>query len=340
VSRIIVFDLNNNPVGAFEADCNRGWILLGNTGVSDGGQTTVSVSADIASQAWLQLGRLVLVERAPLPSWVGVIDTPWTATLPAQITLYNAEYLFSLRSAERSLTVSGPLSATVGQMIKLVNEQEETFIALGNTGNLQDSFDRVIEQSNIWDQLIKLLEDAGYEMIIRPARDIRNHLTLYIDVGVILGANTDFLLHDGPQGNMRVTGATVNGKIINRVKGVSGQSTEEAQLESDIAENQDSQNIYRTRSEIVQYQNVTQLSVINQYTKTYLDANALPYLDLTVDAYEETFAYLRVGNTLLVHAADVYLPGGRHGWKGYVRILAMVYDEQSNTVKMTLRGAL
>ena len=339
MSRIIVFDLSNSPVGAFEAVCNRGWILLGNTGVSDGGQTTVDVPDEAAAQPWLQLGRMVIVERPPLPAWVGVIDTPWTATSPVQMTLYNAEYLFSLRSAEGSVAVSGPLPATIVEMIRLVNEQEETFIAVGNAANVQTQFDRVIEQSNIWDQMISLLEEAGYEMILRPQR-VRNRLSIYVDVGVALGENTSYLLHDGDGGNMKVIDATVNGKIINRVKGVSGETTEEDQMQSDVLENQQSQDIYRTRSEVVQFRNITQQSVLNQYTQTYLDISSSPFLDLQVAAEEVTFPYLRVGNRLLVHAANVILPGGIRGWRGSVRILAMAYDEASNTVKMTLRGTL
>ena len=83
-----------------------------------------------------------------------------------------------------------------------------------------------------------------------------------------------------------------------------------------------------------------QRTVLDQYTAVYLTANARPFLDLTVDAYESTFPYLRVGNTVSAHVADVYLPGGLRGWYGSARILAMAYDEDANTVKMTLRGTL
>jgi len=340
VSRIVVFDLNNLPVGAFEAECNRGWMLLGNVGVTDGGvQTSVIVPDEVATQPWLQLGRMVLVERNPLPAWAGVIDTPWTATLPVEITLYNAEYLISLRSAERTVAVVGPLSATIAEMLRLVNEQETAYIAMGNTGSDQEQFGKAVEQSNIWDQMITFLQDSGYEMILRPQR-AGKQLQIYLDTGTSLGANTGFLLHDGEQGNMTVTEAKVDGKIINRVKGVSGQTTEEEQLETDILEDQASQNIYRTRSEVVEFRNVTQSSVLNQYSQIYLNNNSHPYLILTVEAEESTFAYLRGGNQLLVHAANVYLPGGKVGWKGSVRILGMAYDETKNTVKMTLRGVL
>ena len=342
MSRIIVFGLDNNPVGTITANCNRGWILLGHTGVSAGGQTTISLPGDSDIPSWLQLGRKVLIERPPLPAWVGVIDTPWKATLPVELTLYNAEYLFSLRSAERSVAVLGPLPSVIQEMIRLASEQEEMFVQIGNIGQLNEPFPKVIEQALIWNQMIKTLEEAGYEMVLRPQRDNRNHLTIYADVGVGLGFNTEFLLQDGEAGNMRVIDATVNGKIINRVKGVSGESTEEAQLESDLLEDQASQDIYRTRSEVVKFRNVTQLSTLNQYTQVYLNASANPYIDLTVEVMDvgNAFANLRVGNWLQVHASQVYLPGGFVGWRGDSRILAMVYDEDQNVVQLTLRGAL
>jgi hypothetical protein len=272
-----------------------------------------------------------------------MIDTPWTATLPAELTLYNAECLFGLRAAEHSVQVIGSMSDVVKEMIRIVNEQEQSFLQLGNaTSSSPAVFNKLIEQRNIWDQLVKLLEDSGYEMVLRPERSARNELHLYTDVGVQLGADTGFLLHDGEQANMRVIEAKVNGKIINRATGVSGQSTEEAQLQTAVLEDQDSQNAFRTRSDVMQFQKVTEISTLTQYTQAFLDYGKRPYLDLTVDAMEigETFNYLRLGNRLLVHAANVFLPGGIHGWSGTVRILAMVFDERQNTVRMTLRGIL
>lgn len=343
MSRLVVFGLDNQAVGEFSANCNRGWILLGNVGVSGGGATSVAVPDEVALQPWLQLGRLVLVERPPLPAWVGVLDTPWRAApLPVEITLYNAEYLFALRAAERSVSINGSISDAVKEMIRIANNQEPIFTAVGNTDSNQGQYSRAIEQGNIWDQAIKLLEESGYEMVLRPERNIRHQLNLYADVGARLGIDTGFLLHDGVGKNMTLIDAHVDGKITNRVIAVSGQSTEDDQLQTDALEDQSSQDIYRTRSEVVQFRNVTQLSVLTHNGQTYLDNVSRPYLELTVEAMNigETFANLRVGNRLLVHASEVYLPGGVRGWRGSVRILAMVYDETQDTVRMTLKGIL
>jgi len=342
MSRIIVFDLNNNPVGQFNAECNRGWILLGNTGVSDGGQTSVIIPTDVAGQPWLQLGRMVLVEEPPLPAWAGVIDMPWKVSPPVEMTFYNAEYLLSLRSAERSLAVVGPMASVIGEMIHLANEQEPMYISLGTTGNVQDQKTIVIEQANIWDQMIKLLEDSGYEMVMRPQRDTHNHLSIFADIGLGLGVNTGFMLHDGDNGNMKVVDAVVDGGAINRVRGISGQTSESEQLETDVFEDQASQNIYRTRSEVIQFRDVAQLSALNQYTQNYLSNVSMPYLNLTVDVLDigDAFANLRAGNRLIAHASEIYLPGGKKGWRGTVRLLAMALDETKRTMRTVLRGSL
>ena len=342
MSRVIVFDLNNNPVGQFIADCNRGWILLGNTGVSDGGQTTIPVPTEAALQPWLQLGRTVLVEQPPLPSWAGVIDMPWQAAPSVEMTCYNVEYLLSLRAAERSVQVVGPMASVIGEMIHLANEQEPLYISMGTTGGVQDQKDIVIEQSNIWDQLINLLQDSGYEMILRPQRDTHNHLSIYADIGLGLGRDTGFLLHDGDNGNMKVIEAVVDGGAINRVKGISGESSEQEQLETEVFEDQASQNVYRTRSEVVNFRNVTQISALNQYTQNYLSNVSMPYLNLTVDVLdvENAFANLQLGNRLIAHVSEIFLPGGKKGWRGTVRLLTMALDERKRTMRTVLRGSL
>lgn len=343
MSRIVVFDLNNQAVGEFNAVCNRGWMVYGNAGVDGAGMTTVQIPDDVASKPWLQLGRLVLVQSPPLPPWAGVIDTPWKVNLPVALTLYNAEYLFSLRTPDVAARYTGSVSKIVDRILQIMSDQENLYLSLGVNSDDRSYREETLDQRAVWDQLRAMLERTGHEMILRPERDADNRLHLYADVGVGLGQNTGFLLDDGGPGkNMTVIDAYVNGKIINRVMGVSGQSTAEEQLKSDVFEDQDSQNLYRTRSEVVQFRDVTQISTLNNYTKMYLAAYKGPYLDLTVDVKNvgETFNNLRPGNQLIAHTSKVYLPGGVHGWRGTVRALVMVYDEAQDTVRMKLRGRL
>jgi len=341
VSRIVVFDLQNRAAGSFNATCNRGWMVYGNPGVDGAGQTTVTVPDSVMSQDWLQLGRLVLIQRPPLPDWAGVIDTPWTATLPGGLTLYNIEYLFSLRSPERGYHFVGSIGSIVREMIRIMNSQEDMFLSLGEDSGAQASFDETLDQRTLWDQLIPILERSGHEMVMRPERIAGQPLRIYADVGVELGIDTGFLLQDNEQGaNMKVVSAVVNGKIQNRLMGVSGQSTADQQLVTDVLEDQDSQDLYRTRSATLQFRNITQLTTLNGYTQTSLDQSKQPYIDMTVEAFDvgDTFTHLRPGNKLLARSSKVFLPAGVRGKILSVRILAMALDEEKNTVLMKIRG--
>lgn len=343
MSRIMVCDLDNRGAGEFFATCNRGWMVYGNSGVSGAGATTVTLPDSIAAQKWLQLGRMVLVQHPKLPPWAGVIDTPWKAILPVELTLYNAEYLFSLRSPEQAKAFNGTIPFIVAEMIKIMNEQEQMYVLPGVASGDQTAHEEALDQRTIWDQLVPMLERSGFEMVLRPERGPGKQLQIYADVGQELGVDTSFLLQDSEQGkNMKVVEASVNGKITNRVKGVSGQSTAEDQLQTDVLENQDSQNRYRTRSTTLQFRNIVEISTLTDYTNAYLDDAKQPYLDLTIEAYDvgDTFINLRPGNRLLLRSSNVYLPGGVRGWRGTVRVLTMAYDEEKNAVLTKVRGAL
>lgn len=342
MSKIMFFDLDNRAVGHVTAICNRGWQVYGNTGVSSSGLTTITLPKEAIENKWIQLGRLVLVQATGLPDWIGVVDTPWKATLPAQITLYSVEYLFSLRSPETAIRWIGTIASLIKELIRQANEQENLFLSLGEVTGAQTEFEEPIDQRKMWDQIVPLLERTGYEMDIRAERGADKRLYLYADVGQNLGIDTGFLLHDSEIGkNMKPTGARVGGEIHNRVKGTSGQSNAEDQLETEVLENEDSQGLYRTRSVVTNFRSITQLSQLTEYAQTELDAESYPYIEIEMEIYDvgETFANVRHGNRLLFTSSNLFLPGGVRSWSGTVRILAMAYDEARNVILARARGA-
>ncbi len=343
MSRVVVFDLNNKAVGEFDAQVNRGWMVYGNPGVDGGGQTTIDIPDSVAEQKWMQLGCMVLVQNPPLPAWAGVIDTPWQATSPVQVTVYNSEYLFKLRAPESSTTLTGSVSGILSQIIAAMNTQEPLYLSLGRITDDRITRAHPIDQRTYWDQVIPLLENSGHEMILRPARDASNRLVIFADVGVNLGDDTGFLLDDGGPGkNMSVTDARVDGKIINRVRGVSGDSTADDQLQTEVIEDQASQDVYRTRSEIEQFRDITEQTTLENYTRTVLAVNKAPYIELAIEIQNKGDAFLNVkpGNRVIVHAHDVRLPGGAKGWRGTGRILVPVYDETKDVILAKVRGPL
>lgn len=340
MSRVIVFDLDNHATGEFNARVNRGYFLYGHPGVDGAGGTTVKIPKSVALKPWLQLGRMIMVLHPKLPAWAGMIDSPWTANLPVEMTVYNGEYLFSLRTPEFPLSFTGSAAGLVQQMIALANQQEQTYLSIGKMSGQKTSREETLDQRTFWAQLVPLLERSGHEMVIRPEIGADRRLHLYADVGVDLGDDINYMLEDGGKyPNMSIVSAKVDGKIINRVKGVSS-GTSGSQLETDVFEDELSQAQYRTRNTVLNYRDITQLSTLEDYTRVSLAGSKRPYLDMRVKAMDvgETFRSLAPGNRIWVRSSNVYLPGGVAGWRGQMRILAMAVDEDANAVVMNLRG--
>jgi hypothetical protein len=341
MASILVHDLDNRGVGKFIAPCDRGWFLYGHPGVDGEAKTSVDLPDMLVSAPWIQLGRMVYIPHPKLPEFAGVIDVPWDAKLPVGVTIYNADYLFSMRSPERSIKYSGTMPFIVGDMINQMNAQEPMFVSLGNISGDNSIFEEVLDRRTFWDQLVPILQRAGYEMTIRPERGNGKQLQIFVDIGRNLGVDTGFQLHDSKAGgNMKVLSAVVDGLTANRVVGLSGQSTAESVLETDVLEDEDLQGKYRTRSRTISFRNVTQLSTLTTYTQTYLDTAKLPYIDFNLETYDigETFPNMRPGNRLLLKSAKVHLPGGVRGWGGTVRVLTMALDEEKNVVTTKVRG--
>jgi hypothetical protein len=338
MSRIVVFNLDESSAGEIHAPCSRGWAI------NAGGQTTVDISAADASNPWLQFGRLALVEHATLPAWCGMIDTPWGAIPPVRLSLYNAGYLLKVRSLEAAATLTGSAGAIAAQLLALANATEKLGIQMGDVDSSGGTRTEVYDMRPVWDLLIELAGRAGMEMNLRPERGTDNHLALYLDFKQRLGIDTGWLLHDGPNANMEITDAQVDGEIWNRMIGISDQSSKSSRLTTPPTGVPDSISTYRLRSTVQQFSGATSLSVLQDNVNAALTAPLIgaskPHLILTVKVMESAFPYLRLGNSLMIQAANLWLPGGGHGWRGTMRITAMAYDESDNTVSMTLKGDL
>ena len=340
MSRVVVFGPDNISRGEFQAKCSRGWMLDGSKSVSGGGQTTVSISADVAAQKWLQVGRMVLVEHAKLPAWAGMIDTPWRASLPAQLTLYNAAYLLSLRVPDASISMTGTVYGIASRVIDAINAQEELYLRAGNFSGLDVSREQTFDQQSYWQRLNEMVARAGKEMFLRPAMT-DGRLTIYVDIQDRAGVDTGFLLHDGENANMQVSEATLDGQIVNRLIGVSDQSTQASRLATGALLNENSRAIYRLRSKVNLYSGISDPTTLLQNTTLDLAYAAWPRLILKLNILDvgDTFKYLQPGNSFIIQAANnLYLPGGVQGWRGVARLTALAYDEDSESVGATVEA--
>ena len=339
-TRLITFGLDNKSVGEMRGILNRGWTLIGDPNTKAGGKTSIVLDTTSANNQWLQLGRIVAAYHPKLPPWAGVIDTPWSAVPPVKVTIYNAEYLFNLRTPDSTMTVNGNTGDIVQAMIEQINAQEETYLRIGVVDE-DASRQETLDERPFWEQLTALMERSGMELQIRPVREA-GRLYLYVDVLYRVGRDTGFLFHDGQDGNMKIVDASIDNEIWNRVTGIGDESTKTGRKRTSPIFEPGSIRDYRLRSTNVQFSGITDESTLAKYTSAYVNVTSRPTISIRVliEDVGEAFANVGIGNTGIFHASELYLPGGVRGWKGLARMKAIAYDEKSEVVGMTVEGEL
>jgi hypothetical protein len=354
VSRVIVHDLTNKPVDEFDAMMDSFWTINGNPFASGSGYSDIQVPASVAAKQSLQFGRMVLVNHPQnrLLPWVGMLDTPWYLGMPIKARLYNAEYLLNLRCPDSPFKMSGSMAQIFTECIRQINAQEELYVRLGDTSGLPaTTIDVTFDQRPFWDQLKKLLTDYGAELVARPVIDASdgNRLYVYLDVQQQVGLNTGCLLHDGAQANIRIStsdsvidAVTKNGLIINRVIGISGASTSASRKQTAPQLDPASQGTYRLRSTVQQFPSTDTDSTLLAGAQNFLINNSTPILKLRAQIMDigQAWTACAPGNIVLVSVANIYLPGGIHGWTGPMRIVTMEHQEASGFLLADLFGSL
>lgn len=342
MSKIIVFDLDNYSMGEFQAVCDRGYAVLGSSSTSGGGSTTITVEKDILTKGWLMPGRMVLVEDSRLEPWVGVVDMPIGLIAPAAITLYNVEYLLSQRTPDDAGKLTGNVAKIVKTMIDMANKQEELYIRMGEEGGGNTYREEKLDQRSFWEQLNAVVTRADAELIFRAERnrDDGNRLYVYADVLDRAGKDTDFLLHDGQDGNVSVQSATLDNSIWNRVIGINGASAASERLVTAPKTDSDSVNVFRLRSRVMQFRSTKLQSTLDQQTQTFLNANSMPVIkfNVVIKDVDTTFLNIRRGNGVILHSSQVVLPDGRRGWRGTARVMSYAYNEKQNSIGATLEA--
>jgi len=339
-SRVVVHGLDNRSVGELRGIVNRGWTLIGDPNTKPGGETSIILDSVSASKPWMQLGRIVTIAHPKLPTWAGVIDTPWSARLPVKLGIYNIEYLFNLRTPDAPLMLTGMTGDVVQTMIEQINAQEETYLRVGVVDD--DAVrQETLDERPYWEQLTELMERAGMELQIRPVKE-EGRVYLYVDVLERVGRDTGFLFHDGENANMSVLDASIDNEIWNRAVGIGDESTKTGRKRTPPLYEPGSIRDFRMRSRNVQFRDVREDSTLVRYTGAYVQTASRPLLRMKViiEDVEAAFENAAVGNTGIFHAHNLHLPAGRVGWKGEARMKAIAYDEKSSTVGMTVEAEL
>lgn len=335
MSRVVMFDLTNHSVDEFSAPANRGWALSGKISLQGGLQTKLVIPDSVAGEDWLQFGRMALIQDDKLPDWCGMMDTPWSAKLPVEATFYSPEYLLDLRMPDRKSVLIGTFESVFAKIIGLVNQEEDLNVRVGTLGDLPAGSQQLtIDQKSLWAQLNDFGKREGVEFYFRPVKEQNGPLTVYIDAGKSLGIETDILLHDGARANMQVTAASVTGVIRNRVIGIGKQDSNQKRPQTPAYRDESSIDQYRLRSAVVQFNTLVNISSLQTATQKNLKNTARPRLKLGLSMLDNDnlFASLAPGNSYMVHAAEIYLPGGIKGWRGAMRMTQMALDDKTRTV--------
>jgi hypothetical protein len=335
------FGINNVAEGEFAETASVTWTLGGNPAVSPGGSVKISIPDEVAGKPWMQFGHLLATRPHPdLPMWAGMIDTPWEATLPVGVTIYNIEYLLNIRTPDTEALTTGNTAVIMQRMLDLANAQQENFLRLGTVNNI-NAVDRqeTIKQTNLWEQFQSLGKRTATEFVTRPVVE-NGRLMIYLDIASRQGEDTNYLLFDGDDGNMTINSAVVEGETWNRVIGVGTQSAAASRLQTPALLDEASATRQRLRSKVQQFDAKTNAGLLAN-TKTFLESSKNPYIKLTVKIlnHNHVFKLLRLGNSFVTQASKVRLPGGKRGWKGVTRINTMTFSEAEQSVLMTLIGA-
>jgi hypothetical protein len=338
MSRIVVYDENNFPVGEFTGIVsNLGWSI----GLL-GGSATVSIP-DTAIKDYIQFGRIVTIETPNLPAWAGVLDTPWVATSPVQLTMYNIEYLLNTRVFDEkpyTLKAEEPAEA-ISELITLANKRGNLYVKIGDKSILGKKIAWALDARTYLDQIKQISTNAGMELLVRTEKDVNNQLWVYVDAVKSTGETSNLFLHDGLNANIELKDAKVDGEIFNYIVCRNDSSTTQAVILSDPAQDAASIDMYGLRNAIIT-SNTSIKTALNAAAIVYLSNNKNPKLILTVSVMNigDAFNYLRLGNTFDIHLANVRLPGAVNGWHGTGRIKAMEYNESSNQVDLSIEAQL
>lgn len=333
MGKLVTYGLDNFSRGHFSAILPRGWTVYGGRATNNP-PVTVPVKRSVALKDWMLPGAQASMAHSKLELWSGVFDLPWGVTLPITPTVYPQDYLLSMRMPEIEETFHGTVAEIAARVLERINAPQDMFARLGKVTGEDGDHDATFKtDSSYYAQLQALIARAKKEMRLRAELEDRR-LINYIDIGDRIGEDTGFLLHDGDGANMQLLDAKLDGTLMNMLVGLGSQSTGASRMSTGPQTNSASANRYRLRSATRQYPNVVQDSALLAYTNNDLDALSWPRLRMPIKLLDvgRTLTLARPGNGFILHTGDIYLPGGKQGWRGPVRLTAIGYDEKQNSV--------
>ena len=332
-SRVTIFDRTGAPLTTLRVATSRSWVLNGI------GEATfqIAYTDPKCKREYLEFGNRVLIEHPKMPDWVGVIDTPrdW-GNSSVTVRAYDACSLLSWRRGRQGLTMTGTAGSLFKQIILFANQVQDIglrpgTIYLGGTDRQETVND------SLWQHMSNICGRSGNDFIFTPRRDAGR---LVIDGNWYqrAGEPISVILSEGKNIELGNDVLTEDGRIVNDLLGYGEGATYETRIEA-YGFNLESANRYDLRQSFATYSGNSELATLQANVNADLALIKSPQTILQITALDvgNTFAGLRLGNTMPVRLHSIGFTGSGRGYEATVRIYGMRYTDTTQKVDLVTK---
>jgi len=285
----------------------------------------------------LQHGNRVLIRFSGdvgLPDWGGVIDPPrmWSGS-EIEVSCYGIEYLLQFRRTDKTRAFdSVPVGRIIYQLLRETEAEQGLGLTFGAIWTGGRAHSPRYHFKALWTIIEELIEAERCDVRFAPQL-ARGRITFQAEVYDRLGEDKSgrWALKEGR--NVTEATFTEQGPILNDFAAAGGGTTWGEERPTQIAYEQDSDQLYGLRQAGQVYSGVSQDTILAIYAESEVRENAYPHtrLDLTV-ANRTPATYTRYG---LGDVVRCILP--TYGFDGYdqaVRVLARETDGLAGSCKL------
>lgn len=342
MSQIIVFDRSGKRIGFLRASVQRWWTL------NEYGQATfeISVNDPKANAKYLRFGNWILIRHPKLPDWGGVIDTPrdWDYSRGViTVTAYGGEYLLSFRrpeSGEHAQVLNGSPGANFTEIIAIANRAEDLNIRIGEIEDEKEARETKLIATNpsgLYDDVVALAEDAGFDWDISPALDSNGRMYWKANWRKHRGKTRTFVLQD----TLHLTGdlsLSEQGKIINDLLVVGDGNSSNKTPKSNPPVDDASRDSYGLRQGTETVSTKDSDSTLKATGEVRLAYWKQPRSTLTPTVLDvgAAFENIEIGDSIPVRLSRAgFAEKGGFGWTGTARVTMMDYSDDENDLEVS-----
>jgi hypothetical protein len=344
VSKILIFDPQGSPLAEITADTTRSWVL-NEMGRCD---FVLSTSDPNCKPDILRFGNWVYIKHIPtvdvlgvtrgtLPDWVGIILPPRFRKLGSiGVTAFSAEqYLFY-----RPMPFVNA-KGTIGTVFKEILSYAATYGGIVvQPGEVYSTSTEVLRPLRLsaFEEIKQLVKIYKTDFEIVPSISNTGALSLTANLYQERGAQTQYLLTDGAEGNIELQDPTIQeqGELVNYVIGYNMAQTPSTRIRweehSDVS--------------MSEYGTLARNIVINAMTATDVKSGVISYLNRSKKSYmssafsaldkDKVFDWMEVGNIFPIQFFAGGFYSGETMVQGTARLISPEYNDITNRIKLSV----